>query len=239
VHLSFDREIVHKIVQRFSIDDQLWIKNPIGLYASRLACEVYIITAGSNSIQSIFKCVTDSGYDADDVVYTGIADACSVLSEEDKAAGVILMSMGASLTDISVFIDGALKDIEILQAGAEDFGDDFRTSGAFEDIVAKVNEKKENFKKLGREPKSIVVTGGVILTDGLIEYLEERLSLPVRMGIAKDIKGETLGPDNVRLCTAIGLAKYAFEKDGDNPKNCKSLTERFSSTVVDIFNNYF
>ncbi|HPM42830.1 MAG TPA: cell division protein FtsA, partial [Candidatus Omnitrophota bacterium] len=30
VHLPFDREIIHKIVRNFAIDDQPWIKNPIG-----------------------------------------------------------------------------------------------------------------------------------------------------------------------------------------------------------------
>ncbi|MDD5137052.1 MAG: hypothetical protein PHN63_06885, partial [Candidatus Omnitrophica bacterium] len=67
IRLPFDREIVHKIVQRFSIDDQPWIKDPLGLYASRISCEVYIITAAVNSIQNIFKCVSNAGYDVKEV----------------------------------------------------------------------------------------------------------------------------------------------------------------------------
>ena len=69
VHLPFDREIIHKIVRNFAIDDQPWIKNPIGLYASRLSSEAYIITAGINHIQNIYKCVNNSGYDKGSGIY--------------------------------------------------------------------------------------------------------------------------------------------------------------------------
>ena len=113
IHLPFDRETVHRIVQKFSVDDQPWIKDPTGLYASRLGCEVYIITASVSSIQNILKCVTGAGYDAGEVVYTGIADGAAILDKAELDAGVVLLSMGASLTGISVFSEGALRDTEI------------------------------------------------------------------------------------------------------------------------------
>ncbi len=239
IHLPFDREIVHKIVQKFSVDDQPWIKNPIGLYASRLACEVYIITAGVNCIQNIFKCVNNAGYDVKEVVYTGVADGSIVLDKEAKESGVLLLSMGAALTEISIFFEGALCDMEILQTGAEDFKNDFRTSTAFGEVVSNIISKIENIRKSGDSLQSVVVTGGVIFADGVIEYLEEKLSCPVKMGAAKEIRGEISGLDSIRLCTAIGLAKYASLKYENLPQNVKNFTERVSSAVVDIFNNYF
>lgn len=239
VHLPFDREIVHRIVQKFSIDDQPWIKDPIGLYASRIAGEVFIITAALNSIQNIFKCVSNAGYDVKEVVYTGIADGSTVLDNEEKEAGVILLGMGAGLTEISVFFKGALCDMEIVQIGAEDFKNNFRTSSAFGDVIAKVAVKLQNFKDSGKNIQSIVVTGGMIFSDGVIEYLEEKLSCPVKMGVAKEVRGEVSGLDSMRLCTAIGLAKYAAGKYENLPKNAKNLTKSLSTAVVDIFNNYF
>ena len=239
IHLPFDREIVHKVVQKFSVDDQPWIKDPTGLYASRIACEVYIITAGTNSIQNIFKCVNSAGHDVKEVVYTGIADGSIVLDKEEKDAGVLLLSMGASLTEISIFFEGALCDMEILQTGAEDFKEGFRVSENFNSIIAGIASKIEGFKKSGNGLRSIVVTGGIIFADGVIEYLEEKLSHPVRMGVAKDIRGEISGLDSIRLCTAIGLARYASTKYENLPQNLKGFTGRISSTVVDIFNNYF
>ena len=239
IHLPFDREIVHKIVQKFSVDDQPWIKDPLGLYASRLACEVFIITAGVSSIQNIFKCVNNAGHDVKEVVYTGVADGSVVLDKTEKESGVLLLSMGAELTEISIFFEGALCDMEILQAGAEDFKNDFRTSAAFGDVISRLSAKIENFRKSGSRLESIVVTGGVIFADGVIEYLEEKLSYPVKMGVAKEVRGEVSGLDSIRLCTAIGLAKYASVKYENLPNAPKNFAQALSSTVVDIFNNYF
>ena len=239
IHLPFDREIVHKIVQKFSVDDQPWIKNPLGLYASRIACEVYIITATVNSIQNIFKCVSNAGHNVKEVVYTGIADGVIILDNEEKDAGVLLLNMGASLTEISIFSEGALCDIEILQAGAGDIKDDFRTSDAFNNVILKTASKIKNFGAAGNNLQSVVITGGIIFTDGLIEYLEKRLSCPVRMGVVKETKGEISGPDSIRLCTALGLARYAAAKYENLPQGARNFAGRISSTVVDIFNNYF
>ncbi|MFA5144055.1 MAG: cell division protein FtsA [Candidatus Omnitrophota bacterium] len=239
IRLPFDREIVHKIVQRFSVDDQPWIKDPLGLYASRISCEVYIITAAVNSIQNIFKCVNNAGYDAKEVVYTGIADANAVLEKGDKEAGVLLLSMGAALTGISIFSEGALCDMEILQTGAEDFKDGYKENPAFNGLVSKIALKIKDMRSSGKSMQSMVVTGGIIFSDGVIEFLEEKLSIPVKMGVAKDIRGEVSGPDNVRFCTAIGLAKHAIKKYENMPQVPKNFTDRVTSAVADIFNNYF
>ncbi|MDD5428664.1 MAG: cell division protein FtsA [Candidatus Omnitrophica bacterium] len=239
VHLPFDREIVHKVVQKFSIDDQPWIRDPMGLYASRLACEVFIITAAVNSIQNISKCVSSAGYDVREVVYTGIADGSAVLDNEEKESGVILIGMGAELTEISTFFKGVICDMEILQAGAEDLKNDFRSSPAFDNVIAKVAQKLASFKDSGRNIRSIVVTGGIIFADGVIEYLEEKLSCQAKMGVAKDVRGEVSGLDSMRLSTAIGLAKYAASKQENLPQNAKNFAKTVSSAVIDIFNNYF
>lgn len=239
IHLPFDREIVHKIVQKFSVDDQPWIKDPLGLYASRISCEVYIITAGTNAIQNIFKCVNNAGVDVKEVVYTGIADGSIVLGKEEKDAGVLLLNIGASLTEISIFFAGSLCDIEILQTGAEDLKNGFRASESFNNTIVRIASKIKDFKDAGNDLRSVVVTGGIIFADGVIEYLEEKLSCPVRMGAAKELRGEISGLDSIRLSTAIGLARHASTKYENLPQNVKNFAERVSTAVVDIFNSYF
>ncbi len=81
IRLPFDREIIHRIILNYSIDDQPVIKNPLGLYASRLSCEMYMITAGINHIQNIYKCVDNAGYDIKGVIYSGIADGAGLLED--------------------------------------------------------------------------------------------------------------------------------------------------------------
>ena len=59
------------------------------------------------------------------------------------------------------------------------------------------------------------------------------------MGVAKEVRGDISGLDSVRLSTAIGLARYAQEKHSRITAEEKNLIGRLSTTVTDIFNNYF
>lgn len=239
IHLPFDREIVHKIIHKFSVDDQPWIKNPSGLYASRLACEVYIITANVSNIQNIFKCVNLAGHDVKEVVFTGIADASAILETEEMQGGILILNMGSSLTEVSIFFDGTLNIMDIITVGAEDIKVDFASSDVLTQVVTKVNSRLQELSLAGNKIRSVALTGGIAFTEGVIEFLEEKLALPVKMGIAKDIRGEISGVDSMKLSTAIGLAKYACNKHEESRIRNKNFAGRISSTIVDIFNNYF
>ena len=236
IHLPFDREIIHKIVHSFSIDDQPWIKNPLGLYASRLACEAYVITANVNHIQSICKCVNDAGYDVKDVVFTGIANGIVLIDKETRELGAILIDMGNSLTEVSVFLGGTLDNFSIAGFGSCDAGDDFRSKPQFSGIIAGISASIQGLKDRGSKAPAVILTGGFALADGMIEFLEERLSHPVKMGALRGVRGDISGLDSVRLATAIGLSGYAHEK---RLSSHRSAANRIHTKVVELFNNYF
>jgi len=236
IHLPFDREIIHRIVHSFSIDDQPWIKNPLGLYASRLACEAYVITANVNHIQSIYKCVNDAGYDVKDIVFTGIADGMSLVDKETKVSGAVLVNMGNSLTEVSVYLGGVLDNFEINCFGSRDAGGDFRSNELFNKLVSGISAALKDLSKRSAKDPLVILTGGFALADGMIECLEERLSHPVRMGAVRGVHGDISGLDGVRLATAIGLCGYAREKIfAADREPIRSI----SAKVVELFNNYF
>ncbi|MFA5146088.1 MAG: hypothetical protein WC515_01735 [Candidatus Omnitrophota bacterium] len=239
IRLSFDREIVHKIVQDFSIDDQPWIKNPLGLYASRLACEIYVITANVNHIQSIYKCVNNAGYDVKEVVFTGIADGEALLDTGQKEEGSLLLGMGASLTEISVFSGGILKEIDVAGIGSADFRGELKDLKEFNDIVSRVKGKIDEFSKRGEDIRSVILTGGMAFVDGAAELLEERLAVPVKVATVRDVRGNISSMESMKVSTAIGAVKYACAKLRKKTVEEGSLARRLSDKVVDIFNNYF
>lgn len=234
IHLPFDREIIHRIVQRYSVDDKPWIKNPFGLYSSRLACEVYVITADVNHIQNIYKCVNNAGYDVKEIVFTGMADGSALLDKEDRQSQVLLLDVGASLTEMCVFSEGVLSDLDIIPVGASDIKDNFRDNPKFGELLSKAGAKRQSFNI-----NSMILTGGTSFIDSLVEFMEEKLSCKVNIGVAKDIKGDISSVDSVRLTTAIGLTKYAAENRKIKSREEGSIPSRISKAVVDIFNNYF
>jgi len=236
IHLPFDREIIHRIVQDFSIDDQPWIKKPLGLYASRLACEVFVITANINHIQSISKCVNDAGRDVKGIVFTGMADGASLLEKEQKDAGVVLADMGSSITELSIFSGGSFAAFDILPIGSQDLSGDFRENVAFRSLYTSIDSRIREFSRAHGKVASIVLAGGLAFTDGIIEFLEEKLAYAIKMGIPRDVRGDVSSLDGVRLSTAIGLARYACEKRAAEDTG---IARRLSEKVVDLFNNYF
>ncbi|MDP3730830.1 MAG: hypothetical protein Q8R14_04835 [Candidatus Omnitrophota bacterium] len=238
IRLPFDREIIHRIVLNYSIDDQPAIKNPLGLYASRLSCEMYVITAGINHIQNIYKCVDNAGYDTRGVVYSGIADGSGLL-EDAQDEGLLLLNMGDSLTEISIFSGGALSAISVISAGAADIKGDLKTSTAFDNIASRVKAKCEEFSGKGQNIKSAVITGGFAFSEGVVDIMEERLSIPVKMGVVKNAQGNISSIDSLRGVTAIGLARYAGIEYQPKPFRTKGLVRDMSEKVAEIFNNYF
>jgi len=238
IHLPIDREIIHKVVHKFSVDDQTWIENPLGLYASRLSCEVYIITAGVNHIQNIYKCINNAGYDIKDVVFTGIADSEAVLSAEDRSNGAVLLDMGATLTNVIIFYGGAIQSIDVIPAGCRDISSNFQDSIALNEIISKTKSDISAFTGPAGNKPSIVLVGGITFTDGLVEFLEDKFAYPIKMGISKDVRGDLSGLDSMRLITALGLVKYAGQKHRARAA-AKDLPKMISEKLIDIFNNYF
>ena len=239
IRLPFDREIVHRIILNYSIDDQPAIKNPLGLYASRLSCEMYMITAGINHIQNIYKCVDNAGYDIKGVVYSGIADGAALLDDGWKDESILLLNMGASLTEASIFSGGVLSAMSVIPAGASDIKGDLKASAEFDNIISRVKAKCEEFSNRGQNIKLAVVAGGFAFSEGVVDALEEKLLYPVKMGVVKNVHGNISSIDSLRGVTAIGLARYAQVEYQPKPFQTKGLAKDISEKVAEIFNNYF
>ncbi|MDD5423352.1 MAG: cell division protein FtsA [Candidatus Omnitrophica bacterium] len=239
IHLPMEREIIHRIVHKFSVDDQPSIKNPLGLYASRLSCEVYVVTADANHIQNIFKCVNNSGYSVKDIIFTGVAEGQCLLDKDEKEDGVALVDIGDSLTDIWIFFEGSMRRFDIIPLGARDFKGDFKENSKFVEMKSRLNTSIKDFVNSGGKVSSVVLTGGMSFTENLAESLEEVLSLSVKMGVAKGIRGDITSAESVRLSGAIGLVKCGLERYAGKAFASKRFVRNLSERVVDIFNNYF
>lgn len=239
IRMPFDREIVHRVVHNFSVDDQPPFKSPLGLYASRLSCEVYIVSAGVNHIQNIYKCVNSAGYDIKNIVFTGIAGGAALLAKDEKEEGGLLVDMGGALTEISIFFEGVLNRIDIVELGTDDMADDLTKSAQLDKLITRVKSKVEGFLSLGGKISSVTLSGGMAFKEGVVEYLAESLPYPVKIGVAKDVRGDVSSSDSMRLSTAIGLAKLACERYNEGVVTYKSIPRFISSKVVDLFNNYF
>jgi len=99
-------EIIHTIPRRFILDDQEGIEDPVGLIGSKLTAQVHIIKVGATVSRNLEKVVSYAGYQPVSRVVSALASAKAVLREEEKDDGVLLVDIGASLTDFVLFLEG-------------------------------------------------------------------------------------------------------------------------------------
>ena len=76
--------------------------------------------------QNIYKCIRKAGLEVDQLILEPLASAASVLSEEEKEAGVALVDIGGGTTDIAIFQDGIIRHTAVIPFGGNVISDDIR-----------------------------------------------------------------------------------------------------------------
>ncbi len=117
---SLEEEIIHKIAQNYVIDSNSNILNPLGLYSHRLEVDLYLISTKLSFMQGLSRAVNQAGYEIKDLFLSGLATSHAVFNKELKRGVTILCDIGSDITELLLFRDGILKDVEILPAGGDD-----------------------------------------------------------------------------------------------------------------------
>lgn len=110
-------KILHVIPQEYTIDNEQGISDPIGMSGVRLEANFHIITGQITASNNIHRCVERVGLKVADVTLEPIASSYSVLSEEEKEAGIALVDIGGGTTDITIFQDGIVRHTAVVPFG--------------------------------------------------------------------------------------------------------------------------
>src|SRR5699024_11284573 len=96
------QQILHVIPQEFVVDGPDGISDPVGMSGMRMEAEVHIITGLVSAAKNIYRCVERAGYQVADVILEPLASSYSVLAEEEKAAGVVMVYIGGGNTGVDI-----------------------------------------------------------------------------------------------------------------------------------------
>lgn len=136
-------KILHGIPHDYIIDSQDDIRNPINMNGFHLTAKVLTILCELTPLRNLAKCVELAGYeiDADNFVLNHIALSHSVLSEDERRLGAILMDIGGGTCDISIYNHGALERVLVVpmagQAITEDLAIGLKTTIANAEYIKK------------------------------------------------------------------------------------------------------
>jgi cell division protein FtsA len=182
-------EIIHVLPQEFTVDNEPGIKDPIGMAGVRLEANFHIISGQVTAIKNIVKCVNKASLESQELILEPLASSESVLSEEEKEAGVVLVDIGGGTTDVAIFHEGIIRHTAVIPFGGNSVTEDIREGCSVMRNIAEqlkvrfgsalADENKENEIVCvpglrGREPKEISVKN-------LAYVIQARMSLECRI----------------------------------------------------------
>ncbi|MEM6961826.1 MAG: cell division protein FtsA [Myxococcota bacterium] len=127
IPLPGDRQVLHVLPQEYIVDQQDGVKEPVGMSGVRLEARVHVVTAATTSIQNTIKCAERCGLYVAEVVLQPLASADSVLSEDEKEIGAVLIDVGGGTTDIIIYVDGAVVHTSVIPIGGLNLTNDIAT----------------------------------------------------------------------------------------------------------------
>ncbi|MDH5474073.1 MAG: cell division protein FtsA [Cyclobacteriaceae bacterium] len=110
-------EIIHVMPQDYIVDYEEGIMDPVGMSGVKLEADFHVITAQTNAINNINKCVKRAGLEIENLILEPLASSLAVLSEEEKEAGICLVDIGGGTTDVAIFHDNIIRHTAVIPFG--------------------------------------------------------------------------------------------------------------------------
>ncbi len=119
-------KIIHVLPQEFTVDAEQGIKDPVGHCGSRLEGNFHVITGQVMAARNIERAVYKAGLSVSGLILEPLASADSVLSDEEKEAGVALVDIGGGTTDIAIFHEGIIRHTAVIPFGGNIITEDIK-----------------------------------------------------------------------------------------------------------------
>lgn len=188
-------EIIHVLPQEFTVDNEPGIKDPIGMAGVRLEANFHIISGQVTAIKNIVKCVNKAQLESQELILEPLASSESVLSDEEKEAGVVLVDIGGGTTDVAIFHEGIIRHTAVIPFGGNSVTEDIREGCSVMRNIAEqlkvrfgsalAEENKENEIVCvpglrGREPKEISVKNLAFVIQARMEEIIEHVYYEIK-----------------------------------------------------------
>ena len=112
-----EREVVHSLPVGFTVDGASGVRDPRGMYGSRLGVNIHVVTANTGPMRNLSLCVARGHLQVASVTVAPYASGLATLVEDEMRLGVTLVDMGGGTTTIAVFKDGELIFVDGLAVG--------------------------------------------------------------------------------------------------------------------------
>jgi cell division protein FtsA len=124
INLPADNTVVHAIRQHFHVDGQSGILNPVGMYGARVEVDMHVVHGLVDRLKNGIAVVKALQLEVDEIVFTGLASALALLSNEQKELGSLVIDVGGGTTEYVVYSEGIIKHTGVLAVGGDHISND-------------------------------------------------------------------------------------------------------------------
>jgi cell division protein FtsA len=124
INLPADNTVVHAIRQHFHVDGQSRILNPVGMYGARVEVDMHVVHGHVDRMKNGIAVVKGLQLEVDEIVFTGLASALALLSNEQKELGSLVIDIGGGTTEYVVYSEGIIKHTGVLAVGGDHVSND-------------------------------------------------------------------------------------------------------------------
>src|SRR6266508_2678659 len=124
VSIPAQNAFLHSLIQHYQVDGQQGVLNPASMLGQKLEADFHIIHGVRTRIQNTIRCVKELPLDVEDVVFSGLASAQVVLTQQEKDLGALVIDMGGGTTDYVLYSEGAVRQSGCLAVGGDHITND-------------------------------------------------------------------------------------------------------------------
>lgn len=191
-------QILHVIPMDFVVDNESGIKNPVGMSGRKLEGNFHVVLGQQTSVNNIAKCISRVGLLLNEMILEPLASARSVLTDEEKEAGVVVVDIGGGTTDVAIYYDNVIRHTAVIPYGGNTVTSDI----------------KEGCGVLNKHAESLKVQFGSAIGD--TEREEDVVAIPGMPGwepreISLNLLGNII---QARMEEIIDFVAYEIESSG-------------------------
>lgn len=105
------------IPQNYVVDEQLGIRNPVGMCGVKLQSNVHVVTVASSYAQNIYNAIRAADIETQEIVLEPLASSYAVLHDDERELGCAVIDMGGGTTDAAVYLGESLKYTTSIEFG--------------------------------------------------------------------------------------------------------------------------
>lgn len=119
-------EIIHVIPQSYIVDSETVVTRPVGMTGRVLEVNFSLVISKVSATRNIAKCIERLNLKVKKLILEPLASSASVLTADEKEAGVVLVDIGGGTTDIAVFHENVVRYTAVIPFGGNVITNDIK-----------------------------------------------------------------------------------------------------------------